>query len=200
MNESHILRILQDFGIDINKEHLISLYAYAPVYRFNYADRNYVLKRTGIRSEPKAIAHWLDHLVSQGIKSVTPVKNFGQNPRCFSNGNDCAEENWVIYPFIKGISYTGNTNQINSAGKLLGQIHAVGMNTNFQLKANKTVIAIEPNKIEEEINTVLQKIEQYASTKLKDISEILSFYFLYYLENALPDILKINLHGFATQY
>lgn len=186
--------ILRAFGIAINGEqNLTSLYAYAPVYQFNYAGRDYVLKRTGVRSQPTAIANWLNYLVSQEIKSVAPVTNFGKNPRCFASGKDRKEENWVIYPFITGIPYTGNTNQINSAGKLLGQIHALGINSNFKLKINKTVIVVQSEKIKAEIKKVRHEINKYASNKLKDITEILIFYSQYYLENALPKLLKINL-------
>lgn len=102
--------ILNAFGIAIDREQsLQSLYAYAPVYLFNYAGRDYVLKRTGVRSDAKAIAAWTSNLVSQGIKSVAPVENFGYNPRQFLNEENNQEENWVIYPFITGIPYTGNT-------------------------------------------------------------------------------------------
>ncbi len=49
--------VLEAFGITINdKQSTESLYAYAPVYRFSYADRDYVLKRTGVRSDKNAIA------------------------------------------------------------------------------------------------------------------------------------------------
>jgi Ser/Thr protein kinase RdoA (MazF antagonist) len=185
--------ILHAFGIDINKlQNLQSLYAYAPVYRFNYEGKDYVLKRTGIRSHANAIARWTRYLVSQEIKSVAPVRDFGINPRCLTGKNN-TEENWVIYPFIKGITYTGNHTQIYSAGKLLGKIHAVGMNTDFQLKVSETVIVIEAQKIESEISVVLQKIEQYTLEKLENIRQILNFYSRQYLENVLPRSLKINL-------
>ena len=49
--------ILRAFDIYIDGEQsLESIYAYAPVYRFNYEDRDWVLKRTGVRSQGKAIA------------------------------------------------------------------------------------------------------------------------------------------------
>ncbi len=188
--------ILQTFGITLNKEQgLESLYAYAPVYRFNYADKDYVLKRTGVRSDKNAIATWTNYLVSQGIKSVAPVKDFGQNPRCFFSGgnNNNTEENWVIYPFIQGIPYTGNTAQISFAGKLLGQIHATGMKKDFNLKMSKTVVAIKDKKIELEISEVCQKIEQYVPEKLEIIHKILTSYIQSYLEDALPKLLAIDL-------
>ena len=54
--------ILRGFGIPIKGEQsLESLYAYAPVYRFRYLDRDWVLKRTAVRSETKAIALYQSH-------------------------------------------------------------------------------------------------------------------------------------------
>ncbi len=59
------LDVIRAFSISINGERSFeSLYTYAPVYRFNYADRDYVLKRTGVRSEQSAIAAWTSYLVS----------------------------------------------------------------------------------------------------------------------------------------
>lgn len=186
--------ILNAFGIAIDGEQsLQSLYAYAPVYLFNYAGRDYVLKRTGVRSDAKAIAAWTSNLVSQGIKSVAPVQNFGQNPRQFLKEENNQKENWVIYPFITGVPYTGNTTQIFAAGKLLGEIHAAGMKTDFNLKANKTVVIITADKIEQEIGEVKQKVEQYASAKLETAIEILNFYSQNYLNNRLPKLLEVNL-------
>jgi len=40
MNNLEILRL---FGVTPQKDSLQSLYNYAPVYRFNYGDRDYVL-------------------------------------------------------------------------------------------------------------------------------------------------------------
>ncbi len=55
--------VLRAFGITIDGEQTLrSLYAYAPVYLFNYADRDYVLKRTGVRSDKNAIAEWTNYL------------------------------------------------------------------------------------------------------------------------------------------
>lgn len=49
--------ILHGFGISLaGEQSLESLYAYAPVYRFSYAKKDWVLKRTGVRSEGNAIA------------------------------------------------------------------------------------------------------------------------------------------------
>ena len=185
--------ILDSFGVTIREENLNSLYDYAPVYRFNYGDRNYVLKRTGVRSQGKAIADWTSYLVSQGIKSVAPVKEFGQNPRQFFNQKNNTKENWVIYPFIEGIPYTGNNTQILAAGKLLGRIHTAGMENLFQLKVNKTVVAIEAKKIESEIKVVLQISEKYTLDKLEIAREILTSHARNYLKDILPKLLKIDL-------
>lgn len=199
---SQIDKILRAFAIDINKEHLTSLYDYAPVYRFNYGGRDYVLKRTGVRSEARAdslkgwhcvIANWTKYLVSQGIKSVAPVKDFDPNPITLFSEQDNTKENWVIYPYIEGISYTGSSNQIFAAGTLLGMIHAAGMEANFKLKVSKTVVAIENKKIAAEIDIVIQKIKQYAPLKLETTKNILNSYSQHYLNNALPKLLKIDL-------
>jgi Ser/Thr protein kinase RdoA (MazF antagonist) len=186
--------IVRAFGINIDGEQsLESIYAYAPVYRFSYADREWVLKRTGVRSDGNAIAAWTSYLVSQGVGSVAPTQNFGKNPRYFPSGKNDIEENWIIYPFIQGNPYRGNTVQIRSAGKLLGEIHAMGMNKDFKLKVNKTVVSVEEKKIKEEIEVVIQQINKYVPEKLKTAQEILTFYCQLYLEEVLPKLLKINL-------
>ena len=182
------------FGISIEGEQsLESLYAYAPVYRFRYLDRDWVLKRTAVRSEAKAIAAWTSYLVSQGIGSVAPTQDFGKNPRSFPSGKNNTEENWVIYPFIEGIPYTGNTAQIYSAGKPLGQIHAAGMKADFNLKVSKTVVAIEKKEIDQDISIILQEIKKYDLEKLTNAQNILNSYCQSYLEDVLPKLLKINL-------
>ncbi|VEP17179.1 conserved hypothetical protein [Hyella patelloides LEGE 07179] len=195
--------ILRAFDISIDGEQsLESIYAYAPVYRFNYddqaepgseADRDWVLKRTGVRSTANAIADWTSYLVSQGIGSVAPTQYFGKNPRCFLSGKNDTEENWIIYPFVRGIPYKGDLVQIRSAGKLLGEIHATGMDRDFKLKVNKTVVAVDEKEIEEDIKVVIQKIEQYFPEKLKITQEILTFYCQRYLKEVLPKLLKISL-------
>lgn len=185
--------ILGAFGIKIDRQSLESLYAYAPVYRFSYAGRDWVLKRTGVRSEGVALAAWTSYLVSERIGCVAPVSDFGENPRSFPTGKNNTPENWIIYPFISGIPYTGNTAQIHSAGKLLGQIHAAGMNTDFKLKVSKTVIPIEAKKIEEYIAIIFQEINKYAPEKLKTAHKFLTTYSQRYLEDVLPKLLKINL-------
>ncbi|MGL6342896.1 MAG: phosphotransferase, partial [Waterburya sp.] len=186
--------VLDTFGITINdKQNIESLYAYAPVYRFSYADRDYVLKRTGVRSDKNAIAAWTSYLVSQGVKSVAPVKDFGQNPQCIFKVKDNTEENWVIYPFIDGIPYTGNSTQIFAAGKLLGKIHALGMKTDFKLKVNQTILVKKEEKITSEISEVYQQIKQYVPEQLKITHKILTSYSQSYLEDALPKLLEIDL-------
>ena len=186
--------VLKAFEINFEEiKKITSLYAYAPVYRFSYAGRDYVIKRTGVRSDKNAIAAWTNYLVYKGIKSVAPVQDFGQNPRCLSNKSNKKQENWVIYPFIRGIPYTGNTAQILAAGRLLGQIHAVGMETNFNLKVSKTVVAIEIEKIEAQIKEVCLQVEQNALEYLSQAKEILTFYSQHYLEKTLPKLLKIEL-------
>lgn len=186
--------ILRGFGIPVEGEqNLESLYAYAPVYRFNYVDRDWVIKRTAVRSEGESIAAWTSYLVSQGIGSVAPTQHFGKNPQSFPSGKNNTEENWVIYPFIRGIPYTGNTAQIYAAGKLLGQIHAAGMKADFKLKVSKTVITIEKKEIDEDISIILQEIEKSAPEKLTIAQNILTSYSQSYLENILPKLLKIDL-------
>ena len=191
-DKNKILKILNSFGVIIEEQNLRSLYDYAPVYRFNYQGRDYVIKRTGVRSSGNAIAAWTNYLVSQGIKSVAPVKDFGQNPSRFLSEENNTAENWVIYPFITGIPYTGNNTQILAAGRLLGKIHAAGMETDFQLKVIKTAIFREENEINREINEVCQQVEQYARPKLEMTREILASYSQRYLEDALPKMLDVK--------
>jgi len=146
-----------------------------------------------VRSTGKAIAAWTNDLVSQGVRSVAPVGDFDRNPRQILNEENDTEENWVIYPFIKGIPYTGKEIQILAAGKLLGEIHAAGMERDFDLKVNQTVVAIEADKVEREIEETLQKVRQYASEKLKITRDMLNSYSQRYLKDALHLALHANL-------
>ncbi len=186
--------IVRSFGIPIEGEKsLESIYAYAPVYRFSYGDRDWVLKRTAVRSDGEAIAAWTSYLVSQGIGSVAPVPDFGQNPRSFPSGKNGTEENWIIYPFIPGIPYTGNSTQIHCAGKLLGKIHAAGMTRDFNLKVSKTVVDVEEKEIEGNIDIIIPEIDKLSPGKRENAQNILTSYYQRYQKEALTKLLKIDL-------
>lgn len=90
-----------------------SLTRFARVHRGRTATgENVVVKVTDRHAE--AMARWTRALVARGLPVVSPARGPFEH----------AGEQWVAYPFIEGGSYDGRTEQIRSAGDLLGRLHA----------------------------------------------------------------------------
>jgi len=110
------------FGFSLD-QNISSLSAYGAVYRLSKNDRLWVLKRTGYpHSNASSLEGWLRALSALGIEVVSPAEKFAPNPRTVHG----ARGDWVIYPYIEGSPYRGEANQIELAGRLLGQIHSAG--------------------------------------------------------------------------
>lgn len=104
---------------------MTSLCRYAPVYRLQANNIDLVLKRTGYpRSSAHSIAGWLRSLRSRGVDVVAPVANFEPNPR---HVRPTDKWWWVLYPFVRGHVYKGSISEVGGAGRLLGKIHAEGL-------------------------------------------------------------------------
>lgn len=119
MNGKDILNI---FGFEVEEEPL-SIYPYSPVYRVNYGDKDVVVKRTQKRVEN--VMSYINKLKDKGINVVTPVKLKVDNPQKYG------DTNFVVYPFIEGIKYSGKEKEIYEAGKMLGQIHSYSPDSNI---------------------------------------------------------------------
>lgn len=97
-----------------------SLTRFARVHRARTAaGQEVVVKRAGsMPGRVQAMAEWTRSLVGQGVPVVTPVQLEVANPQ------QVGEDWWVVYPFIDGSGYTATPEQIETAGELLGLIHA----------------------------------------------------------------------------
>ena len=105
------------FGLEESVE---SIYKYAPVYKISLDDQEAIVKRTKPQVERlDSLFAWQKHLLNSGIGSVSPIEF---KSRQYVTIDDV---NWILYPFIKGDAYTGELNQIEKAGELLGKMHSV---------------------------------------------------------------------------
>lgn len=102
-----------------------SLTRFARVHRGRTADgSDVVVKVAGSDSERvAAMARWQRELAAQGVPVVTALELDTANPQ------QLGEDWWVVYPFLEGAAYTGTAQQIESAGALLGLIHAADAGT-----------------------------------------------------------------------
>lgn len=140
-----ITMIAGRLGLDATQQP-ISLYAYAPVYRFG----EYVLKGTRpTQAEADALAVYLTALNRQGVDIVPPV----------SWPQDIEGEMWVVYPFIAGGKYAGRDEEIVAAGRLLGRIHALSSADN----AEGLAVYDEYALAEEDISADLAEIGNHAA-------------------------------------
>lgn len=97
-----------------------SVYLWSPVFPCLVGGQAAVIKRT--RRTPEgaaAVAAVTRDWLARGIAVVAPLELSVANPMRFG------EKHWVAYPFIGGRSYTGQIEEIEAAGSLLGQIHAL---------------------------------------------------------------------------
>ncbi|WP_162802128.1 phosphotransferase enzyme family protein [Ornithinimicrobium murale] len=105
--------------------HAESLTRFARVHRGRTTDgREVVLKVAGSRSDRvNAMARWQRDLATSGVPVVAALDLAVPNPQ------QVGEDWWVVYPFLDGAAYHGAPEQIESAGELLGRIHAAGAAT-----------------------------------------------------------------------
>jgi Ser/Thr protein kinase RdoA (MazF antagonist) len=99
----------------------LSVYLWSPVFPCLIGGHRAVIKRT--RRTPEgaaAMASVTRDWQARGIAVVTPLDLSVTNPVRFG------DKHWVAYPFIEGSVYAGRTDEIEAAGAMLGQIHALG--------------------------------------------------------------------------
>lgn len=100
-----------------------SIYPYSPVYKGTLAGTSteIILKKTrSPLKKARDIQTWLTHLTSAGVNCVEALDVQAPNPFTFE------QDVWVAYPFIAGHHYTALSQEIKSAGQLLGRIHQAG--------------------------------------------------------------------------
>ncbi|USQ81954.1 hypothetical protein NF556_10025 [Ornithinimicrobium faecis] len=122
-NAPALTELAAAFGLqDLQPE---SLTRFARVHRARTVDGvEVVVKVAGAQPERVgAMARWQRGLATQGVPVVTALELDRDNPQ------QVGEDWWVVYPFLDGAAYTGTTEQIESAGELLGLIHAAGAST-----------------------------------------------------------------------
>jgi Ser/Thr protein kinase RdoA (MazF antagonist) len=186
--------IIRSFGFEIESDTTLkSLYDYAPVFRVANSDGLWIVKRTQPPlSRAQSIVAWTQSLAGLGISVVTPAVGFGENPRVFQN-DEGKEQPWVVYPFIDGQPYEGNLTPIRDAGDLLGKIHAAGMDKDFGLKQRDTVVTIEAEEIEGDINKILGFIQQAFPNQVEDARSLLRRQTQRYFQQVSPQIANTNL-------
>ncbi len=143
--------ILKSFGI-YSKEEPTSIYPFSPVYHVD----NYIAKRT---QRPLLFAQRLmeytSMLAANDVSVVTPVKGISPNPKQVQN------DIYVVYPFIDGDVYIGEPEQIQAAGALLGQIHALSPSVNtYQLKPYD-VYDFYDSEVEDSIRNITNLTKQH---------------------------------------
>lgn len=191
MNHSDIARA---FGFQVlSEDALESIYPYAPVYRLNNARGDWVMKRTQKPlTRARAVVAWTQTLAAQGIRVVTPARGFGKNPRAFHTTHKL-DEVWVVYPFIAGNGYVGDSLEIGVAGDLLGSIHAAAADTDYGLKRSETVVAVEAAEIEQDIEGILKHIYASHPEVTAAAQTTLSERTHRYFQDALPTLLGARL-------
>lgn len=99
-----------------------SLTRFARVHRARTAGgQPVVVKRAGSNADRvRALARWTRGLAAADIPVVAPVEGMVENPQ------EVGDDWWVVYPFVNGDAYAGTATQIETAGDLLGRIHAAG--------------------------------------------------------------------------
>jgi Ser/Thr protein kinase RdoA (MazF antagonist) len=157
------------FGLSFD-QNVVSLCAYAPVYKLSKDDRSWVLKRTGYpHSNGYSLRSWLRALTAQGIDVVCPAEEFEPNPRKIDGlGGD-----WVIYPYIDGHPYRGEDDQIALAGRLLGQIHRAGAELGHDLSVKEHLPIHDAPWREEEIAKAINLVQRAAPDLASDFENSL---------------------------
>ncbi len=156
-----------------------SIYAWAPVFPCRVGEKSVVVKRTrGDAEAAAAVAGWTTDLAQAGVPVVSPV------PLPVSNPAPVEGDYWVAYPFIDGDVYTGKTEQIADAGRLLGRIHAVSTATTPPLFE-------WPDHDEESVREDQEGIEKVLSGPTPDVVSRLSRL----VEDFMPTVLPAIRHG-----
>lgn len=154
-------KVLKTFLFDVTEEPK-SIYPFSPVYKVEQGDKSYIVKNTRAPIEKAMrIASFVERLHKLGVPIVTPVPIGVDNPQQID------EIVWVVYPFIKGKSYTGKDEEIYEAGMLLGHIHSLSSTNNEEGLRTYNEFDLE----EQEIMEDLEKIKGYVEKRGLSLDE-----------------------------
>lgn len=107
-------------AFELTDLHSESLTRFARVHRGRTGEGvEVVVKVAGAQSDRvSAMARWQRDLAAGGVPVVAALDLTRPNPQ------QVGEDWWVVYPFLNGAAYSGTPEQIETAGELLGLIHA----------------------------------------------------------------------------
>ncbi len=187
-------RVLREFGFRLPTEGAPrSIHPFAPVFRVSDARGEWIVKRAQAPLErASAIAAWVRALAAGSVRVVTPAEGFGENPRAIPSDDDVGGP-WVVYPYISGEPYTGETAQISAAGELLGRIHATTPDGDFGLKRSETVVAIGAAEIDRDIEGISGRVSGQSPQHSEEARRILFERREEYLKDVLPNLLTARL-------
>ena len=139
--------ILNTFGFDVTEEP-VSIYPFSPVYKVKHGNQDVVVKRTQRRVA--SVMAYIKMLKDKGINVVTPV------PLQVDNPQKCEDTNFVVYPFIEGVKYSGKEKEIYEAGKMLGEIHRLSPVSNTYDLLTYDVYDFNEQEVEESMEAIIQ--------------------------------------------
>ena len=147
-------KVLKKFLFDVTEEPK-SIYPYAPVYKVEQGGESYIVKNTvSPIEEAVKLANFVGRLHKLGVPIVAPV------PMSVDNPQQVDETVWVVYPFIKGMSYTGKDDEIYEAGKLLGRIHYLSSENNEEGLDIYDEFDFEEQEIKEDLEEIIGHAEK----------------------------------------
>lgn len=142
LQEKNVLKTLQERGVS-DPANLERIYEFSPVYLFEFRGKKYVLKQSkDDPGEREKLFEWERLLNQSGIQVVEPVE--------FSSK---VEDEWVVYPFYEGTSYTGSSVQTIASAKMLGNIHR--LQTDLQLNEYSW-----PDSTQESVQEDIQAVKE----------------------------------------
>ncbi|MBT2217912.1 phosphotransferase [Virgibacillus dakarensis] len=144
--------IVKRFGLQI-KEEPVSIYPFSPVFRVPYQKGDVIVKRT--QRCAKCLINYTTSIKENGIQVVTPVPLATANPQKIGN------DTYVVYPFIKGFTYSGKDQEIVEAGELLGRIHSLSPKENTFALAEYDVFDFTDDEVEESMQAIERSAEQH---------------------------------------
>jgi len=100
------------------------------------------------------LANFVGRLHKIGVPIVAPV------PMSVDNPQQVDETVWVVYPFIKGKSYSGKDEEIYEAGKLLGRIHSLSSENNEEGLDIYDEFDFEEQEIKEDLEEIIGHAEK----------------------------------------
>ncbi|MEN1968088.1 aminoglycoside phosphotransferase family protein [Lentibacillus sp. N15] len=152
MSNEKVMRAFQFHVIDEPE----SIYPFSPVYKVKQDGKSYIVKRTQRpMARAKSVVKFIQHLKQYGVSVVTPVSLSVENPQQID------DVVWIVYPYIDGTTYTGKSQEVYEAGKLLGKIHSLSSMDNQYHLDNYDEFDFDMDEITKDVAT----IKQYAETR-----------------------------------